>query len=267
MPQYHLLNGLTGIAWRAAAAILSVPRTDLDQRQKHDQSPVTAADDASEAVIIAALAQLLPHVPVISEEAAARRPMALPEGRFLLVDPLDGTREFLAGLDEYTVNIALVDEGVPIIGVVAAPARGVIWRGDIGIGAERVELSPGQDFEAAHRCSAIQTRPRPTQGSRVLVSRSHLDPATDAYVDRLPNPQRMSCGSALKFGLLAEGSADIYPRLSPTWAWDVAAGHAVLAAAGGSMLAPNGEPLRYRQPGFLIPAFIAFGDGAAGPPR
>jgi 3'(2'), 5'-bisphosphate nucleotidase len=101
----------------------------------------------------------------------------------------------------------------------------------------------------------------------VLVSRSHLDPATDAYVDRLPNPQRMSCGSALKFGLLAEGSADIYPRLSPTWAWDVAAGHAVLAAAGGSMLAPNGEPLRYRQPGFLIPAFIAFGDGAAGPPR
>src|SRR5690349_18694225 len=106
MPQHHLLDGLTGIAWRAAAAILSVPRTDLDQRQKPDQSPVTAADDASEAVILAALAQLLPNVPVISEEAAGRRPIALPEGRFLLVDPLDGTREFLAGLDEYTVNIA-----------------------------------------------------------------------------------------------------------------------------------------------------------------
>jgi 3'(2'), 5'-bisphosphate nucleotidase len=267
IPQLALLDGLTRIASRAAAAILSVPRNDVDQRQKHDRSPVTAADDASEAVILAALGQLLPEVPVISEEAVSQRPMTPPEGRFLVVDPLDGTREFLAGLDEYTVNIALMNGDVPMIGVIAAPARGLIWRGGIGIGAERLVLPPGQDLEAAPQRLAIQTRKRPTNGSRVLVSRSHLDPATDAYIDRLPDPQRVSCGSALKFGLLAEGSADLYPRLSPTSAWDVAAGHAVLVAAGGSMLMPGGEPLPYRQPGFLIPAFIAFGDRAAGPPR
>jgi 3'(2'), 5'-bisphosphate nucleotidase len=267
LPQRDLLDGLTRIASRAAAAILSIPHNDLDRREKRDRSPVTAADDASEAVILNGLAQLLPDVPVISEEAASRQKITVPGGRFLVVDPLDGTREFLAGLDEYTVNIALVDEGLPVVGVIAAPARSLIWRGDVGTGAERLALTPGADLNAARQRSAIRTRTRPSNGIRVLLSRSHLDPATDAYVDRLPGPQRVSCGSALKFGLLAEGSADVYPRLSPTSAWDVAAGHAVLTAAGGDMLTPGGESLHYRQPGFLIPAFIAFGDRAAGQPR
>jgi 3'(2'), 5'-bisphosphate nucleotidase len=130
-------------------------------------------------------------------------------------------------------------------------------------GAERFTLSPGQAPERARQRTAIRTRPRPLSGARVLVSRSHLDPATDAYVDGLPQAQRKACGSALKFCLLAEGSADIYPRLAPTSEWDVAAGHAVLAAAGGALRRPDGTPLHYGQGDFRIPAFIASGDPQA----
>jgi 3'(2'), 5'-bisphosphate nucleotidase len=274
-PEWELLDGLTRIASRAAATILSIRREDLDRREKPDLSPVTAADEASEATILEGLSRLLPNVPVVSEEAAGHGRPAVAAKLFLVVDPLDGTREFLAGRDEYTVNIALVQDGTPVAGVIAAPARGLIWRGHIGIGAERLELSPGSAREEARDCVAIRTRARPTSGARVLVSRSHLDAATLAYVDRLREPERVSCGSALKFGLIAEGTADLYPRLAPTSAWDVAAGHAVLAAAGGGVQRPDGTALLYgqasgqesSQAGFLVPAFIAFGDRAAGAPR
>ena len=256
----ELLDGLTLIAARAAAAILAVPRRDLNPRDKPDASPVTAADEASEAVILQGLERLMPGIPVLSEEAAGARPAAGSGQRVLIVDPLDGTREFLAGLNEYVVNIALVANGAPIAGVVAAPARGLLWRGRIGHGAERLTLSPG----AAREPVAIRTRPRPAGGARVLISRSHLDPATDAYVDRLTNPERIACGSALKFCLLAEGSADLYPRLGPTSEWDVAAGHAVLLAAGGDVRKPDGGALRYGQGygegNYRIPAFIAAGE-------
>src|SRR4051794_12213420 len=205
-----LLDGLTLIASRAAAAILAVPQIDLNQRHKPDSSPVTAADDASETIILAGLAKLLPGLPVVSEESTGNRPVEGLGGRFFIVDPLDGTREFLAGLDEFTVNIALVDKGMPMAGVVAAPARGLVWRGHVlpgqqNLGAERLALRPGEAPARARERTAIHTRPRPTIGARVLVSRSHLDPATDAYVDRLPEAQRTACGSALKFCLLAEG--------------------------------------------------------------
>lgn len=255
-----LLDGLTLIASRAAAAILAVPQLDLNQRHKPDSSPVTAADDASETVILAGLARLMPGVPVVSEETTGNRPVDGLGRRFFIVDPLDGTREFLAGLDEFTVNIALIENEMPVAGVLAAPARGLIWRGYVGHGAERLALSPGAAPDKARERVAIRTRTRPPDGARVLISRSHLDAATDAYVDRLMRPEKIACGSALKFGLLAEGSADLYPRLGPTSEWDIAAGHAVLVAAGGAMRKPDGGALRYGQGNFLVGGFIAMGD-------
>ncbi|MEI8151320.1 MAG: 3'(2'),5'-bisphosphate nucleotidase CysQ [Hyphomicrobiales bacterium] len=259
-----LLDGLTLIASRAAAAIMAVPRTDLNKREKADRSPVTAADQASEAIILEGLARLMPGVTVISEEATGSRPVTASGGLVVIVDPLDGTREFLAGLDEFVVNIALVDDGTPIAGVVAAPARGLIWRGHAGRGAERLALPPGASLDTANNRVAIHARPRPASGARVLISRSHLDPATDAYVDRLTKPEKIACGSALKFCLLADGTADLYPRLGPTSEWDIAAGHAVLLAAGGDVRKPDGSALRYglgyREGNYLIPSFIAAGD-------
>jgi 3'(2'), 5'-bisphosphate nucleotidase len=202
---------------------------------------------------------------VLSEEAMGDKSAAELGSRFLVIDPLDGTREFIAGRDEFTVNIALVDDNVPIAGVIAAPARGLIWRGVVGRGAERLMLAPGASVDAARERTAIRTRACPADGAHVLVSRSHLDSATAAYVDRLAHPRRIACGSALKFGLLAEGSADIYPRLSPTSEWDVAAGHALLVAAGGNAITPDGGPLQYAQQDFRIPGFIAFGDRTLAP--
>ena len=260
-----LLDGLTLIASRAAAAILAVPRPDLKAREKPDSSPVSTADEVSEAIILKELAAFMPAVQVVSEETTGNRAVEGLRDRFFVVDPLDGTREFLAGLDEFTVNIALVDSGIPVAGVVAAPARSLVWRGyalpnQRAQGAERLALTPGEAPERARDRVAIRTRPRPPSGAHVLVSRSHLDPATDAYVDGLPQAQRTACGSALKFCLIAEGSADIYPRLAPTSEWDVAAGHAVLAGAGGALRRPGGSPLHYGQGDFRIAAFIATGD-------
>jgi len=255
-----LLDGLTLIASQAAAAILAVPRPNLQQREKADTSPVTAADHASEAVILDGLKRLLPGVPVVSEEMTGNRTVEGLGQSFFLVDPLDGTREFLAGLDEYAVCIALLEGGRPAFGVLAAPARGLIWRGHVGHGAERLKLTPGSAPDAASERTAVHARACPQSGARVLVSRSHLDAATDAYVDRLKDPVKVSCGSAVKFGLLAEGSADLYPRLGPMSEWDVAAGHAVLAAAGGAMRKTDGSELQYGQRDFRLTGFIAAGD-------
>jgi 3'(2'), 5'-bisphosphate nucleotidase len=257
-----LLDGLTATASRAAAAILTAREQNLASREKPDRSPVTAADEAAEAVILSDLARLLPGMPVISEEASSRQMPSALGGTFALVDPLDGTRELLAGRDEFAVNIALIRDGTPFAGVIAAPARGLIWRGLVGAGAERMALAPGAPPAAARDRQAIRTRRWPERGARVLVSRSHLDPATTAYVDRLPPTERLACGSALKFCLIAEGSADIYPRLARTCEWDVAAGHALVVAAGGTLTRPNGEPLLYGRGDFYIAGFIAAGDPA-----
>jgi 3'(2'), 5'-bisphosphate nucleotidase len=258
-----LLDELTFIASAAAAAILEAQRSGLGQREKADRSPVTAADEAAERVILDGLARIVPDVPVVSEEATGRRRPNDLGTRFFLVDPLDGTRELLAGRDEYTVNIALVEDGSPVAGVIAAPARGLTWRGARGLGAERMVLAPGAAPAQARDRMPIRTRKRPARGPRVLVSRSHLDPGTAAYVDRLPEAERVPCGSSLKFGVLAEGAADLYPRLAPTSEWDIAAGHAVLLSAGGALTQPDGRPLRYGQADFHVPAFIAVGDPSA----
>jgi 3'(2'), 5'-bisphosphate nucleotidase len=260
-----LLDELTTIVSAAAAAILAARAGSLDVRSKADLSPVTAADHAAEAVILQGLARTLPGVPVVSEEAAGKAaPASLPDS-FILVDPLDGTRELLAGRDEFTVNVALLTAGRPRLGIVAAPAQGRIWRGIVGRGADRLRLAPGAPAGAAPERTAIRTRPYRASGLVAAVSRSHLDAQTEAFLARLPLAERLSCGSALKFCQLAEGGADVYPRLSTTCEWDVAAGHALLAAAGGAVTTPEGAPLRYGgiATSFRVPAFVAWGDPAA----
>jgi 3'(2'), 5'-bisphosphate nucleotidase len=260
-----LLEAVTELVARAAAAILAVGRADLATRTKADRSPVTAADEAAEAVVLAGLAQLLPGVPVISEEKADGLPSSAHSLRpaFLLVDPLDGTRELLAGRDEYTVNVALVVDGVPVLGAVAAPARALIWRGMPGRGAERLRIAPPGEIVGA--AMPIRARPWPARDPVAAVSRSHLDRETVALLARLPGIRQYACGSALKFCRLAEGAADLYPRLAPTSEWDVAAGHAVLAAAGGVVVTPAGAPLMHgrAEDAFRIPAFVALADPAA----
>src|SRR5262249_14987586 len=155
----------------------------------------------------------------------------------------DGTRELLAGRDEFTVNVAIVSSGRPQLGLVGAPAQGLIWRGIEGQGAERLRLAAGAAVSSAQERAAIRTRPWPQSGIVVAVSRSHLDAKTEALLARLPVGQRLASGSAVKFCQLAEGAVDFYPRLSPTCEWDVAAGHAVLAAAGGIVTKLDGTAL------------------------
>jgi 3'(2'), 5'-bisphosphate nucleotidase len=261
----RLLDELTTIVSTAAAAILAVRAGALDTRTKPDLSPVTAADQAAEAVILEGLARACPGVPVVSEEACSQAPPARLADTFILVDPLDGTRELIAGRDEFTVNVALVRGGRPVRGVVAAPALGLVWRGGEGVGAERLRLAAGAPASAAREQTAIRCRPLPREGLVAAVSRSHLDARTRDLLARLPVADEIVCGSALKFCRLAEGAADVYPRLAPTCEWDVAAGHAVVAAAGGMVAAPDGTPLPYGRidDNFRIPAFIAWGDPSA----
>ena len=255
-----LLVELTAIVARACAVIRTISATGVSHRLKPDQSPVTAADEASEAEILQGLARLLPGVPVVSEEmAGTQAPPAL--GRsFVMVDPLDGTKEFLAGSDQFTVNLAIVTGGVPIAGIVAAPNRGQHWRGIVGDRAERLRLLP----EGAVEPQPIRTRRWPSQGAVAAVSRSHLDPNTVAFLDRLTPIARQPSGSAIKFCQIAEGAVDVYPRLATTCEWDVAAGHALVVAAGGIVTSPQGTALPYGRvaENFRVPAFIAWGDPA-----
>jgi 3'(2'), 5'-bisphosphate nucleotidase len=259
-----LLDALTELVLTGAAAAIATLSPDLPRRLKADRSPVTAADEASEAAILDGLARLLPGVPVVSEEASEHAAPPDPGSHFLLLDPLDGTRELLAGRDEYTINLALVQDGAPVLGVVGAPALGFVWRGMPGHGAERLAVAGAAHLRDARRREPIRCRPHPPRQPVAVVSRSHLDADTRAFVDQLPDAVLQESGSALKFCRIAEGAADVYPRLAPTREWDIAAGHAVVAAAGGVVLRPDGAPLRYggREHGFVVPSFIAWGERA-----
>jgi 3'(2'), 5'-bisphosphate nucleotidase len=259
----RLAESLTAIALTACAAILKVDFRNAGTRHKADTSPVTLADEAAQAAILQGLARLLPDVPVASEEAACQWQGKAPR-EFMLIDPLDGTAEFLAGRLEYTVNIALVRDGIPAVGVVAAPALGLIWRGATDHGAERLSFSPG-DVGATRDARTIHTRPWPADERVAAVSRSHYDAASAAFLECVAPVRPVEYGSALKFCRVAEGTADIYPRLAPTCEWDVAAGYAVVVAAGGVITTPDGAPLRFGRlrEDFRIPGFIAWGDPAA----
>jgi 3'(2'), 5'-bisphosphate nucleotidase len=257
-----LIDALTGIISRAAAAILKARAGALATRQKADRSPVTAADEASEAVILEGLARVLPGVPVVSEEAGATGELS--GNACLLVDPLDGTRELVAGRDEFCVNIALVFGERARLGLIASPAQGVIWRTGTQ-GAERLALAPGAEPASATERHVIRTRPWPQTGAVAAISRSHLDARTQAFLERLPPTERIASGSALKLCRVAEGKADVYPRLSQVCQWDLAAGDAIVTAAGGLVTTPEGTALTYdmTRERFLVDGFIAWGDPSA----
>ena len=253
-----LLDELTALVARASALIRDIAAKGLSHRLKDDKSPVTAADEASEALILDGLARLLPGVPVIAEEMAAKGSVPALDASFLVVDPLDGTKEFIAGSDQFTVNLGLITRGVPVAGVVAAPNKGLVWRGVVGAKAERLRLLQ----DGADQPQAIRTRRWPAHDAVAVMSRSHLDPATEAFLARLEPIARRPNGSAIKFCQIAEGTADVYPRLATVCEWDVAAGQAVLTAAGGTVTTPQGGPLAYGRvaENFRVPAFIAWGD-------
>jgi 3'(2'), 5'-bisphosphate nucleotidase len=258
-----LAAGLTAAVAAAAVAILKIGRTALDVRTKANATPVTAADEHSQALLLAAASRLMPGVNMVAEEMTTRP--ARPGDPFVLIDPLDGTKEYVAGSGEYTVNLAVVEAGRPVAGFIAVPAAGLLYRGITGIGAERLHIGPNG---ALADPAPIRTRPAPRNDLVGTVSRSHLDPTTVALLDRLGVKTRLPCGSALKFCRIAEGAADLYPRLATTCEWDVAAGHALVEAAGGAVTLPGGAPLRYGNGAsdFRIPAFIAWGDRSLVPP-
>ena len=256
----RLMAPLTELVAAAGSAILAVDRSRMHVEGKSDGSPVTEADLAADRIIADGLARLAPDIPTLSEERATQDGMRRLE-TFFLVDPLDGTKEFVAGRDEFTVNLALVSNGTPLLGIVSAPALGLIWRGLVGHGAERLATAGGIGTAAP-----IRTRPFPKAGQPWIaaVSRSHGDAATEAFIDARPGAVRKTLGSAVKFARVAEGAADIYPRLAPTSEWDVAAGHALVTAAGGKVTDPAGAALRFGAgKDFIVPAFVAWGDPAA----
>jgi 3'(2'), 5'-bisphosphate nucleotidase len=244
----RLVDDLAVAAREAGEAILEIVRRGFEIESKKDTSPVTEADRAAELVILAALARAAPGVPVIAEEEVAAGRIPAHDDTYFLVDPLDGTKEFVRGGDDYTVNIGLIERGVPKLGVVFAPATGRLHGGCVGEGAW---LDDGRGRVP------IKTRPRGDLTTAV-ASKSHLNQATIDYLQAaVGNCGYVSIGSSLKFCIVAEGKADIYPRAAPTSEWDTAAGHAVLLAAGGLVDGPDGEVLRYGKPAFLNRAFVA----------
>lgn len=247
-------EGVIAIARRASAAILKIYDSDFDVVRKADASPLTAADLAAHHCIVDGLSALTPGIPVLSEESAdavtADRRRQWP--RLWVVDPLDGTREFVKRNGEFTVNIALVDDGVPVFGVIQAPVGGVLWHGTPGAGAFRCDAD-GERAIHVHRPAASPLR--------IAASRSHLDPRTAALMQRIGEVESIGLGSSLKFCRLAEGGMDVYPRFGPTSEWDTAAGQAILEAAGGAVLDPQGRPFRYNQRDTVLNGdFFALGD-------
>jgi 3'(2'), 5'-bisphosphate nucleotidase len=258
-----LLQPLIHTALRAGGAIMAVYGTDFSVRDKADASPVTEADEAAEKIILAELAQLAPQIPVVAEESvAAGHVPAIAggsgTGRFFLVDPLDGTREFVSRRDEFTVNIALVEGGRPVLGIVYAPARHELYWGDV-IAAQAGQINGDPDGTMPSKGVSIGARRAPEAGLTAVASRSHRSPETDTFLARYPVREFRSIGSSLKFCLVASGEADLYPRLGTTMEWDTAAGHAVLSAAGGRVTGLEGEPFVYGKPGFRNGHFVAWG--------
>lgn len=243
---------LVALAEQAGGAIMDIYRSDFSVAEKSDSSPVTAADTAAEAIILSGLAELFPDIPVIAEESVAAGRIPQVGRRFFLVDPLDGTKQFVSKNGEFTVNIGLIEDGIPTAGIITLPALGIAyWTAGDGTAWRK-------DAAGLHR---IACRPAPAEGVAVVASRSHRDAATDAFIAGLTVTDVVSAGSSLKFCRLAEGAADLYPRFGRTMEWDVAAGHAILLAAGGSLTTPDGHPFGYGKPGWENGAFIARGLG------
>jgi 3'(2'), 5'-bisphosphate nucleotidase len=253
---------LAEVAVSAGPAVMDVYELRDDARAKSDGSPVTDADLRAEAIICDGLARAVPRLPVVAEELTASGHRVAGGQRFLLVDPLDGTREFIARNGEFTINVALIDQGRPVAGAIYAPALGRLWFG--GDEAFVCEAAVGAGLPEAS--SRQRIRVRPTPGALIaLASRSHCDAQTEAFLGTLPIAERRSRGSSLKFCTISEGAADVYPRFGPTMEWDTAAGDAVLRAAGGVVLDLSGAPLLYGKTGSDLRngAFIAWGEATA----
>lgn len=245
----ELLENVVKVAQSAGQVILDVYNTQFLVLDKADESPVTEADARAEALIVAALRELTPATPIVAEEAVAAGAVPVVGDCFWLVDPLDGTKEFISHNGEFTVNIALVHDGHPVLGVVLAPALGRLFGGLAGHGAFVID-------EQGRR--PIRCRPVPAEGLTVVASRSHGDPvALERFLEGRTVASLVSAGSSLKLSLIAAGEADLYPRLGRTMEWDIAAGHAVLSAAGGVINCLSGTELRYGKIGFANPHFVA----------
>ncbi|TPE58715.1 3'(2'),5'-bisphosphate nucleotidase CysQ [Sandaracinobacter neustonicus] len=251
----ELLEALSPAVRAAGALIEQLKANGLVQRDKADKSPVTEADEAAEQLLEAAIRKLEPDAVIVGEEAVAAGTIPDAAARFWLIDPLDGTRDFVGGGLDYSVNVGLVEQGVPTVGLVLHPPGGTLWTGAAGLGAWKEGPT-----EPRH---AIRTRPLPAAAPRIVTSRSHLDDQTKAWAAACPGAETHPSGSSLKFCLLAEGAADAYPRFGPTCEWDTAAADAILRAAGGTMLGPDGALFSYGKPRYLNGGFLALGDPSA----
>ncbi|HWA79470.1 MAG TPA: 3'(2'),5'-bisphosphate nucleotidase CysQ [Acetobacteraceae bacterium] len=248
-----LLSLVAALVERAATAIMEIRKRGFAVERKSDATPVTEADRTAEALIVAGLRETTPDIPVIAEEEVAAGRATDAARCFWLVDPLDGTREFAAGRDEFAVNIGLVRNGRPYLGAVALPATGETYLGIVGTGAWRQDPSG--------RREPIHTRPPPASGLDVMASRHYADdPRLAEYLKGRKIASLTNIGSAMKFCRLAEGKADLYPRLGRTMEWDTAAPQAVLEAAGGHVLTFEGTPLAYGKKGWENPPFICTGE-------
>lgn len=257
MEEFDRIARLFGvIAVRAGQVIMKARQNPSRPKFKADGSPVTTADLEADELIRACLERNLPNIPVVTEETCADLALFETE-RFILVDPLDGTKEFIRGDNDFTVNIALIERTTPVAGAVYAPALFQLYLG--GATAYKLETgasNPALSFSNMH---PIKVRTPPLRGQRAVVSRSHLDPATKAWIEHQLISDLRPSGSALKFCIVAEGDADVYPRLAPTMEWDTAAGHAVLSAAGGSVVGLDGFPMRYGKLNYRNSDFVAWG--------
>ncbi len=256
MDSGSFLGSLSSVAQEAGCCILTIyHRADVAVTQKDDQSPLTEADTASHDYIVRALSGVIPGCPVISEESdPGQRAGVESLEKFWLVDPLDGTKEFIKKSGEFTVNIALIEGGRPVLGVVHCPVSGMTYSGEIGRGAWRQTM----DGDA----QAIQTRKTDVNALAVVASRDHAGPQVTKMLGRMPGAELASVGSSLKFCLVAEGKADVYLRDLPTMEWDTAAAQCVVEAAGGQVLTLDGRALSYQKPEMRNPAILTIGDPA-----
>jgi len=259
-------EGLLAVALAAARALMSHFGTGMEVERKADRSPVTAADRQAEEIILMGLARLAPGVPVIAEEEVAAGRIPDIRGSFFLVDPLDGTNGFIKGVPEFTINIGLIEAGRPVFGLLYAPALSDFYVTLAPDEAVNAHIGPDAGVTRLGECGLQRLRGRdPNPRALVaLTSQAHLNRATEVFLARYNVIERRALASSLKFGLIARGEADFYPRLGPTREWDTAAGHAVLAAAGGAVTDIGGAPLLYGNAacGFESPEFVAWGRGS-----
>lgn len=258
----ELSDQIAKISVDAGVVIMDVynSASGIDTDTKKDDSPVTIADQKAEELIISALAKVAPGVPVLAEESVSAGKIPELGDQFFLVDPLDGTKEFIKKGNDFTVNIALIVKGRPVMGTVYAPAQNRIWVAEGPGVAWEAKIAPGEDLPKQRKKIAISKAP--ADGIRAVASKSHRTPETDEFLDKFNVKDLVSAGSSLKFCLIASGEADLYPRMGRTMEWDTGAGHAVVLAAGGRVLTLEGDDLTYgkKDRGYDNPFFVVYGD-------